>query len=56
MHVTARQECRFGGEKDSRSHCARESVYSYLTRCIQLKALEYYLGRESVGQRKDMAV
>ena len=35
--------CKSGAEKDGKSHCGREAVYSYLTRCIQLKAIEYYL-------------
>ena len=35
--------CMFGAEKDGKNHCGREAVYSYLTRCIQLKAMEYYL-------------
>jgi len=43
MLLQACVECKFGGEKDDKSHCGREAVYSYLTRCIQLKAMGYYL-------------
>ena len=43
MLLQACVACKFGGEKDDKSHCGREAVYSYLTRCIQLKAMGYYL-------------
>ena len=56
MYISACQKCRFGGEKDGRSHCVKESVYSHLTRCIQLKALEYYLERETVAELNKAAV
>jgi len=43
MLLQACVECKFGDEKDGKSHCRREAVYSYQTRCIQLKAMEFYL-------------
>ena len=36
-------ECSHGGVEDGKSHCGREAVYSHLTRCVQQKAIEYYL-------------
>ncbi|WP_158247313.1 hypothetical protein [Geothermobacter hydrogeniphilus] len=54
LHVCA--QCRFGGERDGKSHCSREAVYSYLTNCIQKKALEYYLEREGRSENVAEAV
>jgi hypothetical protein len=56
MIIPVCTECRHGGEKEGRSHCQKEAVYSYLTRCIQLKALEYYLEREGIDEQKPLAV
>lgn len=36
-------KCDRGSEVNGKSYCAKENVYSYLTRCIQKKALENYL-------------
>jgi hypothetical protein len=43
-------DCNYGAEKDGKSHCGREAVYSYLTRCIQLKAMEYYQENAAVEE------
>lgn len=40
-------ECPHGGVKDGLSHCSKESVYSYLSRCIRGVALEDYLQRHA---------
>ena len=49
------ENCVHGGVKDGLSHCGRESVFSYLTNCIQKVALEDYLerygAREGRGSR-----
>ena len=37
-------ECSYGCVADGKSHCGREAVYSHLTRFVQQKAIEYYLG------------
>ena len=36
-------ECSHGGVEDGKSHCGSEAVYSHLTRCVQQKAIDYYL-------------
>ena len=41
-------ECAHGGEKNGRSHCGKEAIYSSLTNCIQRIALADYLERHSV--------
>jgi hypothetical protein len=56
MIIPVCNECRHGAEKEGRSHCQKEAVYSYLTRCIQLKALEYYLEKEGIDTDRSMAV
>ena len=56
MLLQACLSCSYGAEKDGKSHCSRESVYSYLTRCIHEKALRDYLARESVSRQMDEAV
>ena len=56
MIIPVCTKCRFGGEKEGRSHCGKEAIYSYLTRCIQLKALEYYLEREGIPDQDSLAV
>ncbi len=47
MYLKVCQECQYGAVKDNKSHCNRESVYSYLTNCISKRALDYYLIKES---------
>ena len=37
------KECKYGEEKDGKSHCSKETIYSYLTNCIKAKALDFYL-------------
>ncbi|TYO98368.1 hypothetical protein EDC39_107169 [Geothermobacter ehrlichii] len=37
MYLAVCSDCQYGGEKDGKSHCGKESVYSYLTRCIQVE-------------------
>ncbi|MHB8708485.1 MAG: hypothetical protein ACYC9I_06385 [Desulfuromonadales bacterium] len=48
MLLSACLECPHGGIREGKSHCRRETVYSYLTRCIQQKALADYLERTTV--------
>ena len=43
-------ECSYGDVNDNRSFCSREAVYSRHTRCIQKKALDFYLEQVSVIQ------
>ncbi|TYO98370.1 hypothetical protein EDC39_107171 [Geothermobacter ehrlichii] len=47
MYLNVCSHCVHGSEKDGHSHCGREAVYSYLSNCIQKKALRYYLEREA---------
>ena len=51
MYLTACNECRYGNKKDNKSYCSKESVFSYLTNCIQTKALEYYLEQQGTTER-----
>ncbi len=37
------QNCASGSRKDDSSYCLKEACYSYLTKCIQRKALEVFL-------------
>jgi len=51
MLLQISNEFTYGGEKNGKSHCRRESVYSHLSRCIQKKSIESFLeqnGRETV--------
>lgn len=41
-------KCEYGAEKEGKSHCQRESVYSYLTNCIRQKAIDYYLTKNNM--------
>ena len=59
MYLPVCEKCKYGTRKNGHSHCQRESVFSYLTNCIQKKALDDYLERnvhvdlnldQSVGQ------
>ena len=45
MVLAVCSDCVHGGAKDGKSHCGKESIYSYLTKCIQAVALEDYLER-----------
>ena len=58
MLLQACTECRHGGERDGKSHCGREAIYSHLTNCIQKKALKYYLEQMTVeaGSAEAVAV
>jgi len=48
--------CDHGGEKDGRSHCGREAVYSSLTRCVQRLALEDYLKMNASEELREAKV
>ena len=41
------KNCSYGGVKNNMSHCSKEACYSYLSKCIQRKALENYFERYS---------
>jgi len=43
MRLAECNKCEHGSEVDGKSYCGNENVYSYLSNCIQKKALEYYL-------------
>jgi len=47
MYLPVCEECRYGAENNGHSHCQRESVFSYLTNCIQKKALDDCLERNA---------
>lgn len=47
MYLPVCNACRFGTIRNNHSHCQREAVYSYLTNCIQKKALDEYLARHA---------
>ena len=54
MYLTDCLICQHGDEKDGKSHCQKESTYSYQTQCIQQKALKDYLQRE-IGEEQVFA-
>ena len=56
MYLKACTECRYGDTREGKSHCSREAVYSYLTNCIQQKAMEYYLDNQVVEEQVSDAV
>lgn len=43
------QGCNYGSEKDKKSYCSKEACYAYLTKCIQSKALDFFLKINSVS-------
>ncbi len=45
MYLQVCEKCKYGAIKNGHSHCQRESVFSYLTNCIQKKALDDYLNK-----------
>ncbi len=47
MYLPVCEKCKYGAKKNGHSHCQRESVFSYLTNCIQKKALDDYLKKNS---------
>jgi hypothetical protein len=47
MYLPVCEACRHGAVKNNKSLCQRESVYSYLTNCIQRRALDEYLERHA---------
>ncbi|MFO7577398.1 MAG: hypothetical protein R6W66_06690 [Pelovirga sp.] len=49
MYLPVCERCRHGAVKNNKSHCQRESVYSYLTNCIQRRALDEYLERHATA-------
>jgi hypothetical protein len=50
MYLPVCHECSHGVIKDDQSFCSREAVYSRLSRCMQLKALESFLEQQSVDE------
>jgi hypothetical protein len=49
MYFSECINCRHGSDQDGKSHCGKEAVYSHLTRCLQQKAMEYYLEQKTVA-------
>ncbi|MDH3870111.1 MAG: hypothetical protein OET08_12125 [Desulfuromonadales bacterium] len=50
MFLLVCHECSYGDVKDKQSFCSREAVFSKHTRCIQKKALDFYMEQVSVTQ------
>lgn len=50
MFLLVCHECSYGDVKDNQSFCSREAVFSKHTRCIQKKALDFYMEQVSVTQ------
>ena len=48
MRLSVCKKCPHSSEVDGKSYCGKENVFSYLTMCIQKKALEYYLKNNKI--------
>lgn len=55
MQLLVCQDCDFGHVQDGKSHCSKESCYSYLAKCIKNKALEDYLARNVITEIGSLA-
>ena len=56
MRISECRECCHYNEVDGKSCCKKENVYSYLTKCIQKKALKYYLRQDGLKERRVLHV
>jgi len=45
-------DCKYGSEKDNSSFCIKENHYSYLTKCVNRQAHEFFLSENSLNNLK----
>ena len=56
MKLSICESCKHGDEKNGKSHCGKEYLYSHLTSCIQEQALAAFLERNAaeVGSQPEL--
>ena len=48
MRLSECNNCRHSREVDCKSYCHKENIFSYLSNCIQKKALKFYLTNNKI--------